>query len=62
MQEKVIEGKYTDARLFLSDNLENNIDEYALAQIQMLCDNQASEGCRIRVMPDVHPGKGLQLV
>lgn len=58
---KTLEGKYTNATLFLSNNVENNIDEYALAQIQMLCDNQSAEGCRIRVMPDVHPGKGCTI-
>ncbi|MCR5331791.1 MAG: RtcB family protein [Lachnospiraceae bacterium] len=34
-----------------------NVDQYALAQVQMICDNIASEGSVIRVMPDVHPGK-----
>lgn len=44
---KIIEGKY--------------VDEYALAQIQQLCDNPSAEWCRIRVMPDVHPGKGCTI-
>ncbi len=30
---------------------------YALAQIQMICGHPASKGSKIRVMPDVHPGK-----
>ncbi len=30
---------------------------YALHQLQMLCDNETAEGCRIKDMPDVHPGK-----
>lgn len=58
---KEIKGKYAEAKLFITDNVESNIDEYALAQIQMLCDNPAIEGCRIRVMPDVHPGKGCTI-
>ena len=32
-------------------------DEYALAQIKMLCDNEVSRNAKIRVMPDVHPAK-----
>lgn len=33
------------------------IEDYAAAQIQMVCDDEAAHGSRIRVMPDVHPGK-----
>lgn len=32
-------------------------DGYALAQVKMICDLEAARGSRIRVMPDVHPGK-----
>lgn len=49
---KLIEGKYTSA-VILTDEAE----EYALAQIKQLCDQKAFQGSRIRVMPDVHPGK-----
>lgn len=49
---KTVNGVYTSAKIF-TDTIEN----YALAQIQMLCDNEAFEGCKVRVMPDVHPGK-----
>lgn len=49
---KIINGIYTTAFIF-SDHAE----EYALAQIQRLCDNEAFKECKIRVMPDVHPGK-----
>ncbi|WP_026671324.1 RNA-splicing ligase RtcB [Butyrivibrio sp. AD3002] len=35
----------------------SDVDQYALAQVQMICDNKASEDSVIRVMPDVHPGK-----
>ena len=34
-----------------------SIEHYAAAQIRMICDNEAARGSRIRVMPDVHPGK-----
>ena len=35
----------------------DTIEDYALAQIKMLCDNAAFRASKIRVMPDVHPGK-----
>lgn len=49
---KVVKGIYTSANIFT-----DNIETYALAQIQFLCDQQAFQGCKVRVMPDVHPGK-----
>lgn len=49
---RLVQGKYTSAKVF-SDSAE----DYALAQIQMLCDNEAFKDCQVRVMPDVHPGK-----
>lgn len=52
---EIIKGAYTSAQIFTTKN--NAIDQYAVAQLQMICDQSASEGCRIRVMPDVHPGK-----
>ncbi len=33
------------------------IDQYALAQVQMICDSKTAEGSIIRIMPDIHPGK-----
>lgn len=54
---KIINGTYTDAKVFTIADDTKAIDEYAIAQLQMLCDNEASKGCKIRVMPDVHPGK-----
>lgn len=47
-----IKGKYASATIFT-----DNIEDYALAQIKMICDNEAAIGSKIRVMPDVHPGK-----
>ena len=53
-----IKGKYTDATIMcLGDAPGETIDQYAVAQVQMIADNEASRGCTIRVMPDVHPGK-----
>jgi len=49
---KTVNGIYTSAKIFT-----DNIEEYALAQIQMLCDNEAFRDSKIRIMPDVHPGK-----
>lgn len=57
MGTQLIRGKYTSATIFATNNKETAIDEYATAQLQMLCDLEANKGCRIRVMPDVHPGK-----
>ncbi len=53
---KTINGIYSAAELFTTNNVETSIEDYALAQLQMLCDNPTSEGCSIKVMPDVHPG------
>ena len=49
---KTVNGVYTSAKIFT-----DTIEDYALAQIQMLCDNEALENSTIRIMPDVHPGK-----
>ena len=49
---KEIQGTYTSAVIFTDFT-----ESYALAQIQMICDHPCAEGSRIRVMPDVHPGK-----
>ena len=45
-------GRFTSATVF-SDTAES----YAIAQVQMICDNEAAAGSKIRIMPDVHPGK-----
>lgn len=49
---KIVNGIYTSAKIFT-----DNIEEYALAQLQMLCDQEAFQNSKIRIMPDVHPGK-----
>lgn len=49
---EVIIGEYAEAKVF-----SNDMDEYARAQVKMICDNKVSEGSKIRIMPDVHPGK-----
>lgn len=51
-----INGLNSTAKIYTTNNAETSIDEYALHQIQYLCNNEVSKGCSIRVMPDVHPG------
>lgn len=54
---ETIKGAVTCAQIFTTNNKETAIDPYAISQLQMICDQESSKGCRIRVMPDVHPGK-----
>ena len=54
---ETINGIYTSANIFTIKNKEHAIDAYAIALLQMLCDNEVSYGSIIKVMPDVHPGK-----
>lgn len=48
---ETVNGKYADAVIFTED-----LEDYARAQIQMICDNEVAENSKIRIMPDVHPG------
>lgn len=53
-----VKGKYSDAVIMCRGGIDDgNVDRYAIAQIQMICDTEAAKGSNIRVMPDVHPGK-----
>lgn len=54
---KTLNGVYTCATIFTVNNETYAIDNYAVHQLQMLCDNETLKDSRIRVMPDVHPGK-----
>ena len=54
---ETINGTFTSAVLHLAENPNTNIDPYAKSQITMLCNTESLSGTRIRVMPDVHPGK-----
>lgn len=49
---KTVKGIYAEARIFTDD-----VEEYAEAQVKMICDSQVAEGSKIRLMPDIHPGK-----
>ena len=53
----IIKGVYTSAKLFTTKNTATAIDDYAVAQLQMICDNKTAKDSIIRIMPDVHPGK-----
>ena len=50
---KTIEGKYASAKVF-TDNIEDKASE----QILTLCNQSFVDGCKIRIMPDVHAGSG----
>jgi len=54
---RTVNGIYASAKIFTTNNKQTAVDDYAIAQLQMLCDNETSKGSVIRVMPDVHPGK-----
>lgn len=50
---KEINGLYAKARIFT-----DIIEESAYEQIQTLCNQPFTSGAKIRIMPDVHAGKG----
>ena len=58
---KTVKGIYAEAKIFTDD-----VEQYAEAQVKLICDNQVAEGSRIRLMPDIHPGKvgpiGLSMI
>lgn len=51
-----INGKFNSARCFT-----NNLESSAYEQIQAVCDQEAFAGSKIRIMPDVHAGKGCTI-
>ena len=53
---EIINGTYSTAKIFTAENQETSIDQYAIQQIQALCNNVVAKSTTIRVMPDVHPG------
>ena len=56
MNEMTVAGKYGSAKIVTAGG-DKAVDGYALHQIQNLCDDLSSRGSKIRIMPDVHPGK-----
>ena len=53
---KTITGKFNEAKIFT-----DTVDENALSQIESLCDREEFKDSRIRIMPDVHAGKGCTI-
>ncbi len=49
-------GKYNSAKCFT-----NNLETTAREQIQTVCDQKAFANSKIRIMPDVHAGKGCTI-
>ena len=49
---KTVKGIYAEAKIFTDD-----VEEYAEAQVKMICDNEISDGSTICMMSDIHPGK-----
>lgn len=49
---KTVKGIYAEAKIFTDD-----VEEYAEAQVRMICDNEVADGSTICMMPDIHPGK-----
>ena len=49
----IIKGDYSEAKVFV-----DTLEPKAHAQIKKMCDAIISEGVKIRIMPDVHVGKG----
>ena len=51
-----IKGKITAAVCFAKV-----IEDEAIEQIRRMCDYELTEGCRVRIMPDVHAGAGCTI-
>ena len=51
-----IRGRFATAISYAKD-----MEELAKSQIRTLCDQPFAEGCRVRIMPDVHAGKGCTI-
>lgn len=51
-----IKGKFATAISYAKE-----MEELAESQIRTLCDQPFAEGCRVRIMPDVHAGKGCTI-
>ena len=51
-----IEGTYATAKCFAT-----KVEESAVEQIRTMCDTPFTEGCQVRIMPDVHAGKGCTI-
>ncbi|MBQ2758537.1 MAG: RtcB family protein [Clostridia bacterium] len=48
-----ISGKFCTAKIFI-----DTVEDTAKEQIETLCNQSFTDGCKIRIMPDVHTGAG----
>ncbi len=48
-----INGTYSSAKIFT-----DIIEDTALEQIELLCNQEFSKSAKVRIMPDVHAGAG----
>ena len=53
---KIIEGKFNKAKIFT-----DVVEEMALKQIELLCNQEFVKESMIRIMPDVHAGAGCTI-
>ena len=53
---KYIYGKYTNAIIYT-----DVVNQEALDQVQMICDQAFTAGSQIRLMPDIHAGTGCTI-
>ena len=53
---KQLQGKYTNAIVYT-----DLVEQEALDQIKLLCDQPIAAGSRVRIMPDVHAGSGCTI-
>ncbi len=51
-----IKGQFNTAKCYTGV-----LEEFAAAQIKLVCDQEAFVGTKIRIMPDVHAGKGCTI-
>lgn len=54
MSKLKVSGKVGEAVIYTVSDEKTAVDDYALAQIKLLCDNEVSRNSKVRVMPDVH--------
>ena len=50
------EGKFNTAKIFT-----DVVEEEALREIRLLCDQEFAKDSKIRIMPDVHAGAGCTI-
>lgn len=53
---KTVRGTYNEAIIYT-----DNVEEVALQQIQLLCNQEFTKNSKIRIMPDVHAGAGCTI-